>query len=289
MKALRRRLTPYGLMGPGLFWLLLFFVLPMYFMADMSLRSGSIGEGFQFTWSFSNYSDAIGTYSTQFGRSLLYALATTLLCLLLAYPLAYAIAFKAGRWRNLMLFIVIAPFFTNYLIRTIAWSTILSDNGFVVEGLKFLSILPSDGRILQTTTAVIAGMTYNFLPFMILPLYASLETINTRLLEAGQDLYASARSTFLRITLPLSAPGILAGVLLTFIPAAGDYVNAALLGGPNTAMIGNIIQYQYLKVTDYPTAAALSFVLMIFILLLVSLYLRFAGTGALMGDEERDR
>ncbi len=286
MTTLRRRLVPYGLLGPGLLWLVLFFVVPMLFMAWFSLSSGSLESGWSLTWAFSNYTDAISNYSTQFGRSFLYAGAATILCLLLGYPLAYAIAFKGGRWRNLMLFAVIAPFFTTYLIRTIAWKTILADDSPVVEVLKFLQLVPQDGRVLATSAAVIAGLTYNFLPFMVLPLYASLERLDLRLLEASKDLYASARLTFLKVTLPLTAPGIVAGVLLTFIPAVGDYVNATFLGGTNQSMIGNVIQAQYLVINDYATAAALSFSLMIIIMVAVVLYIRFAGSEALMGDEE---
>ncbi len=289
MTTLRQRLVPYGLLGPGLLWLFLFFVLPMVFMAWFSVSSGSLEAGWSLTWTFSNYTDAISSYTTQFGRSFLYAGAATVFCLLLGYPLAYAIAFKAGRWQNLMLFAVIAPFFTTYLIRTIAWKTILEDSSPVVSFLKTIQVIPSDGRVLATSAAVIAGLTYNFLPFMVLPLYASLERLDLRLLEASKDLYASATQTFLRVTLPLTAPGIVAGVLLTFIPAVGDYVNATFLGGVNQSMIGNVIQAQYLVINDYPTAAALSFTLMVIILVAVSLYIRFAGTEALMGDEEEAR
>ena len=289
MTTLRQRLVPYGLLGPGLLWLFLFFVLPMVFMAWFSVSSGSLEAGWSLTWTFSNYTDAISSYTTQFGRSFLYAGVATVFCLLLGYPLAYAIAFKAGRWQNLMLFAVIAPFFTTYLIRTIAWKTILEDSSPVVSFLKTIQVIPSDGRVLATSAAVIAGLTYNFLPFMVLPLYASLERLDLRLLEASKDLYASATQTFLRVTLPLTAPGIVAGVLLTFIPAVGDYVNATFLGGVNQSMIGNVIQAQYLVINDYPTAAALSFTLMVIILVAVSLYIRFAGTEALMGDEEEAR
>jgi spermidine/putrescine transport system permease protein len=286
MTTLRQRLLPYGLLGPGLLWLVLFFVIPMYFMAELSLKTGSLSQGYQLTWAFENYTDAISQYSTQFGRAFFYAGTATVLALLLGYPLAYAIALKGGRWKNLMLFAVIAPFFTTYLIRTIAWKTILDDSSPVVSVLKFLMIIPEDGRVLATSGAVIAGLTYNFLPFMILPLYANLERLDVRLIEASKDLYASARQTFLRVTVPLTMPGIIAGILLTFIPAAGDYVNSTFLGGTQQAMIGNVIQSKYLVVNDYPTAAALSFTLLLIILIAVMLYIRFAGTEALMGDED---
>lgn len=281
----RRRLVPYGLMGPGMAWLFLFFVIPMYFMAEVALRSGTLETGFQFTWEFSNFSDALSRYDQQFVRSFVYAATATVIALLIAYPLAYAIAFRGGRWKNALLFAVVAPFFTTYLIRTIAWTTILSDDSIVVDTLQTLAILDENGRLLATPSAVIAGITYNFLPFMVLPIYASLERIDTRLIEAAKDLYSSSAQAFARVTLPLSAPGIVAGTLLTFIPAAGDYVNAIFLGSANQSMVGNAIQSLYLNLRDYPTAAALSFILMAVIFALVVLYIRFAGSEALMGDE----
>jgi len=286
--ALRRRLIPYWLLGPGILWLILFFVVPMYFMGRLSLESGIFPE-FQFDWSFSNYSDALSAYDTQFFRAFQYSAAATILSLLIAYPLAYAIAFRGGRWKNAMLLAVIAPFFTTYLIRTLAWETILSDNGFVVNTLQTLGLVSNDGRLLATTGAVVAGLTYNFLPFMILPIYASLERMDTSLVEAAKDLYASSRKAFLRVTLPISMPGVVAGTLLTFIPATGDYINAQFLGGAKQTMIGNVIQSLYLKQTDYPAAAALSFILMATMLIIVFIYIRFAGTEALMGEEAERR
>jgi len=285
LTALRRRFVPYFLLGPGTIWLVLFFVVPLYYMAKLSLWSGVIGE-FKFIWNWANYSEALSAYDTQFVRSFEYAGAATLLALVISYPLAYAIAFKAGRWRNLMLFAVVAPFFTTYLIRTIAWETILSDESPVTEFLQAIGLAPS-GHVLATSGAVIAGLTYNFLPFMILPIYASLERIDVRLIEAAKDLYSSAAQSFWRVTLPLSAPGIVAGTLLTFIPAAGDYVNAQFLGGAGNRMIGNVIQSLYLTQSDYPSAAALSFVLMALIMVAVVAYIRFAGSEALMGEEAR--
>ncbi len=282
---MRRRIVPYFLLGPGTIWLVIFFVVPLYYLAKLSLESGVVGS-LEFSWNWSNYSEALSAYDTQFVRSFLYAGAATLLALLIAYPLAYAIAFKAGRWRNVMLFAVVAPFFTTYLIRTIAWETILSDESPVAEFLHTIGLAPS-GHILATSWAVIAGLTYNFLPFMILPIYASLERIDVRLIEAGKDLYASAAQSFWRVTLPLSAPGIVAGTLLTFIPAAGDYVNAQFLGGAGNRMIGNVIQSLYLSQADYPSAAALSFVLMALIMVAVVVYIRLAGSEALMGEEAR--
>ena len=285
---MRRRLVPYGLLAPGTIWLALFFVVPMYFMGELALYSGSLTTGgFELTWAFENFPNALSGHEEQIVRSFFYAGTATLLALLIAYPLAYAIAVKASpRWRLLLLFAVIAPFFTTYLIRTIAWKTILADSSPLVDVLQFLAIVPDDGRVLATSGAVIAGLTYNFLPFMILPIYASLERLDQSLIEAGKDLYASTRQAFTRVTLPLTAPGIVAGVLLTFIPAFGDYVNAQLLGSPNQFMIGNRIQTLYLNDRNYPEAAALSFLMMAAIVLVVFMYIRAAGTEAFMGEED---
>jgi spermidine/putrescine transport system permease protein len=272
-------------MGPGLIWLILFFVVPLYFMGRLSLESGTLETGFRFSWEWSNFTDGFSRFDNQFARSFIYAGTATVIALAIAYPLAYAIAFRGGRWKNALLFAVVAPFFTTYLIRTIAWETILNDASPVVDVLNAMGLLGSNGRVLATPGAVIAGLTYNFLPFMVLPIYASLERIDQRLIEAAKDLYASTRQAFVRVTLPLSAPGIVAGTLLTFIPAAGDYVNAFYLGSINQNMIGNRIQSLYLFERDYPTAAALSFMLMAAILLLVFIYIRFAGSESLMGEE----
>src|SRR5829696_6037742 len=287
MKSLKQRLVPYWLLGPGLLWLIFFFVVPMYFMGELALYSGSLRNGgFEFTWAFENFPDALSGHEEQILRSFFYAGTATLLALLIGYPLAYAIAFRAGRFKVLLLFAVIAPFFTTYLIRTIAWKTILSDDSPIVSVLQTLTLTPGDGRVLATSGAVIAGLTYNFLPFMILPLYANLERLDLRLVEAAKDLYSSSRQAFLKVTLPLTMPGIVAGVLLTFIPAFGDYINAYILGGTQNSMIGNVIQNLYLSQRDYPEAAALSFLMMALILVVVVAYLRFAGTEAFMGDED---
>ena len=283
---LRKAALPYLLLLPGLGWLLLFFALPLVYMAFESLKTGTIDTGFQLTWEFSNYTNALKDYNEQFIRSFEYAGLATLIALLIGYPLAYVIAFRGGKWRNALLLMVIVPFFVTYLIRTLSWETILSDSGVVVSTLKTLGILSQDGRLLDTTVSVVAGITYNFLPFMILPLYASLERIDPRLLEAGYDLYGRRRDVFTRVTLPLSMPGVVAGVLLTFIPAAGDFINAQLLGTPKQFMIGNVIQSRYLVLADYPTAAALSFLLMAFSLIIVIVWARIAGTEALLGSEE---
>jgi spermidine/putrescine transport system permease protein len=281
----RKGLLPWLLLGPGLVWLVLFFLVPLYYMGRVSLLEGSDLEGFEFTWHLQTYVDAFNNYKTQFGRSLLYAGAATAIALAIGYPLAYVIAVRGGKWRNALLLLVILPFFTTYLVRTLAWETILDDRSVVVDVLKSLGLVAEDGRILATAGAVIAGLTYNFLPFMILPLYAAIERIDRRVLEAAYDLYGTRRQVFLHVTVPMSMPGIVAGVLLTFIPAAGDFVNAELLGSPQQTMIGNVIQSRYLEVTDYPTAAALSFMLMALILVMVAVWARIAGTEALMGAE----
>jgi spermidine/putrescine transport system permease protein len=278
-----RNLTPYLLLAPGLLYLGFFFVVPLGFLAYQSLESGNFDVGYAFTWAWGNYWDAIRNYSGHFVRSLEYAGIATILALVLGYPLAYWIAFRGGRWKNLLLLFIVAPFFVTYLIRTLAWETILADQGPVVSVLRNIGILGHDGRLLATSTAVVAGITYNFFPFMALPLYVSLEQIDGRLIEAAQDLYASKWKAFLRITLPLSLPGVVAGTLLTFIPAAGDFINAQLLGSPQNHMIGNVIQSKFLELTDYPAAASMSFVLMAAILLMVALYARAVGTEKLTG------
>lgn len=278
-----RWLAPLLLLAPGLLWLAIFFLVPLGFLAYQSLESGSPLDGYSFSWAFSNYTDAISDYSEQFIRSFVYAGIATAACLVIAYPLTYWIAFRGGRWKNLFLVFIVAPFFVSYLVRTLAWQNILADEGPVVSILRTLHILGSDGRLLATGLAVVAGITYNFLPFMALPVYVSLEQIDPRLLEAAQDLYASPRKAFLKVTLPLSAPGVVAGTLLTFIPAAGDFINAQLLGTPNQWMIGNVIQRQFLELINYPSAAALSFVLMALILVALALYARLVGTEKLTG------
>jgi spermidine/putrescine transport system permease protein len=273
-----RGLIPYLLLAPGLAWLAFFFLVPMYYLGYTSLQEGDLFSGYTFAWAWGNYSDAFSLYRGHFIRSLEYAGVATIIAFLISYPLAYWIAFRGGRWKNLFLLLIIAPFFVTYLIRTLAWKSILSDQGFVVDTLQALNVLGEDGRLLATTTAVVAGITYNFLPFMALPLYVSLEQIDPRLIEAAQDLYASRVKAFLRVTLPLSLPGIFAGTLLTFIPAAGDFINAELLGTPKQQMIGNVIQSRFKEIADYPQAAALSFVLLAAILVAVLLYTRVVGS-----------
>jgi spermidine/putrescine transport system permease protein len=286
---LRKGALPYLLLLPGLGWLLIFFAVPLGWMAFESLKEGTLEQGYVFDWEFSNYTSAISDFNEQLLRSFLYAGMATVAAFLIGYPLAYFIAFRGGRWRNALLLAVIAPFFVTYLIRTLSWQTILSDSGLVVDTLRTIGLVSDAGRLLDTTFSVVAGITYNFLPFMILPLYASLERIDHRLLEAAYDLYGRRRDVFLRVTLPLSMPGVVAGSLLTFIPAAGDFINAELLGTPNQFMIGNVIQSRYLEVADYPTAAALSFILMAFMMAIVLLWARVAGTEALLGSEAERR
>ncbi len=272
--------APFALLAPGVLWLLLFFVIPLGFLGYQSLESG-LYPNFEFTWEFSNYREAVSDSSEQLIRSFVYAGIATAIALAFSYPLAYWIAFRAGRWKSVFLVLVVAPFFVTYLIRTIAWQTILSDDGLVLDVLSAIGLVEEGGRILATSVAVVAGITYNFLPFMVLPIYVSLEQVDRRLLEAAEDLYASPRTAFLRITLPMSLPGVFAGTLLTFIPAAGDFINAQLLGGPNQQMIGNVIQSKFFVSLDYPNAAALSFVLMVIILAIVAVYARAVGSERL--------
>ena len=273
----RRALLPATFVAPGLAFLVLFFAIPIVSQLWVSLQTGNADDGFKQTYNWSVYPDSISKYTEQLGRSVGYAAAATILCLIIAFPLAYFIAFKAGRLKNLFLLLVILPFFTSLIVRTVAWQTLLTDDGWVVNTLQSLGIVSANGRLLATRTAVIAGITYNFLPFMVLPLYASLERLDRRLVEAATDLYASRWTAFRKVTLPLAAPGIFAGTLLTFIPALGDYINAQLLGSSQQYMIGNVIQSQYLVVRDYPVAAALSFVLMVGILIAIAAASRLLG------------
>jgi spermidine/putrescine transport system permease protein len=325
-----RRLAPYLLLAPGLLWLVLFYVYPAIQMFLTSLWTGNIQNGYVQSWNWGIYPEAIAEYWPWLGRSIVYGGLATILAFALGFPLAYAIAFRGGTYKNLLLFLVIAPFFTSFLLRTISWKIILADNGLFLGPLKDVGVLPEDFRLLATPAAVVAGITYNFLPFMTLPLYVALEKIDKRLIEAAEDLYAgpwrpqgtivglvlggalgvivalvmdyspvliglpmaavgAAIGTFLisqafiRVTMPLALPGIFAGSLLTFIPAVGDFINAELLGNPQSLMIGNVIQARYLKVTDYPTASALSFILMLAILIGLLIYTRLLGTEDLTG------
>jgi spermidine/putrescine transport system permease protein len=281
----RSKIAPYLMILPALAYLAIFFVVPFWSLLRTSLSTsgGSIYmPTLTFVWDFGNYAHAFTAYQDQILRSLGYALTATVVSLLISYPLAYVIAFKSGRYKNLLLGLVILPFFVTFLIRTLAWKTILADDGLVVRALDAIGILPHDGRLLSTMWAVIGGLIYNSMTFMILPLYVSLEKIDPRLLEASKDLYSSNVRTFRTVILPLSMPGVLAGSLLVFIPAMGDFINADYLGSTQTTMIGNVIQKQFLVVKDYPGAAALSFLLMALILAGVLSYTRALGTEDLV-------
>jgi len=286
-----RPLIPYLLLAPGIAWLTVFFLFPMFTLARTSLQAGTLETGFRFVWEWRNYTDSLDRFQEQFVRSFRYAATATVLAFIIGYPLAYAIAFRAGRYKNALLFLVIMPFFTTYLIRTLAWQTILSDQGDVLSALSAIGAMDvldalgisQNGRLLATPTAVVTAITYNFLPFMVLPIYVSLDRIDRRLVEAAQDLYGGPLRAFLRVVFPLSLPGVFAGSLLTFIPATGDFINAEILGSPKTRMIGNVIQSRFLEVSDYPWAAALSFILLAMILAAVLVYARLLGTEELTG------
>jgi spermidine/putrescine transport system permease protein len=279
----RTRLVPYALLAPGILWLVIFFAVPTIQMFFISLQTGSLERGYSLTWHWATYADVFSKYSVQMIRSLQYGLIVTGACLLISYPLAYFIAVYGGRWKNALLFMVILPFFVSFLIRTLSWRFILADQGFILGTLKEFHLVPGDFRLLATPVAVVSGLVYNFLPFMALPLYASLEKLDRSLLEAAGDLYSSRAVAFFKITLPLSLPGVFAGSLLTFIPAVGDFINATLLGSTNTTMIGNVIQRRMLISNDYPEGAAVSFILMAAILVGVFVYARVLGTEELTG------
>jgi spermidine/putrescine transport system permease protein len=284
VRAARRRGWGWLLLVPGMLWLVVFFLYPtvQLFFTSLYDPSGSYEAGYQLTWHFANYADAVGDNFNLFVRSFMYAGIATVICLSLGYPLAYAIAFKSGRWKNVMLVLVIAPFFTSFLLRTLSWRTILSDQGPVTSFLQTIAVLPDDGRLLATPVAVIAGLVYNFMPFMTLPLYASLDKVDYRFIEAAGDLYSSPFTGFRKVTFPLSLPGVVSGTLLTFIPACGDYINAELLGTPKQYMVGNRIQAAFLTEHNYPLAASLSLILMAVVVLMVVFYVRRAGTEELV-------
>jgi spermidine/putrescine transport system permease protein len=284
----RRKIAPYGLLKPGMLWLALFYLAPLFTLLRLSLSTlpSRFAVEAEFDWNFDNYVDAFSDFGPQFQRAFLYAAIATILTIAIGYPLAYVIAFRGGRYRTLLLGLVVIPFFTSYLIRTIAWRSLLSDQGMIVGAIETLRLdgvlealqIMDDGRLINTPAAVIFGLTYNFLPFMVLPIYVSLEKIDIRLLDAAKDLYSTSTSAFAKIVIPLSIPGIFAGTLLTFIPAAGDFVNSLYLGSPNTTMIGNSIQDQFLVQNNVPLASAMSFVLMFIITVFVIIYSRFFGT-----------
>jgi spermidine/putrescine transport system permease protein len=262
-----------------LVWLFVLFVIPMIAMVSLSLQTGNSLEGFRQTFRFANYTDALSQNGDIIVRSIRNAAIVTSVALLLAYPVAYWIAFYGGKFKNVFLFLLLLPFFISFVIRTVAWSFILSDGGIIFGTLKTLGLLPDSFRVVGTTFAVLAGITYNLLPFTILPLYVSLEQIDPRLIEASKDLYATRFEAFTKVVLPLSMPGVFAAVLLTSIPAIGDYVNASVLGGPGTTMIGNVIQSEFLRDRNYPEATALAIVLMGIMLVGAIIYARVLGTA----------
>ena len=282
------RKAPYGLLSPGILWLILFFLVPMGSLLRIALseKPNAFLPDYEFTWKWDNFSNAIERFQPELARSFGYAAAATVLCIIIGYPLAYYLAFRAGRWRSLLLALIMVPFFTSFLIRTIAWQTILGADGPALAVMEVLSLVPvtdaigltTNGAFLNTPEAVIGGLTYNFAPFMILPIYVSLEKIDVRLLDAAKDLYSTSTAAFAKVIVPLSIPGIFAGTLLTFIPAAGDFVNSLYLGSPNTTMIGNSIQDQFLVQNNVPLASAMSFVLMFIITVFVLIYSKFFGT-----------
>ncbi|CAN5284058.1 ABC transporter permease subunit [soil metagenome] len=278
----RRRRVPYLLLLPGLAWLLIFFFVPLVQLVITSLQEGSLETGYSLTWAWENYVSLFTTYRVHFLRSMLFAGIATILALLIGYPLAYTIAFRTGRYRNFFLVLILMPFLVPFLLRTLAWRIILADEGAVVGALRTIGFLPPTGRLLATPAAVIAGLTYNLLPFMILPIYVALEKMDKALLEASADLYGSPFTSFWKVTWPLSLPGVISGTLLTFSPAAGDYVEVELLGNPQSAMVGNVIENKFLSVIDYPAAAALSVGLMTVVVILVVLYVRSVGTEELL-------
>jgi len=282
MNRVKRQLAPYFLVLPGGLWLLLFFAVPMIAMLSLSLQQGDVVYGYSLTWHWQNYTDAISAYHDQLIRSLIYAGIGTLLLITLAFPVAYWIAFYGGRRKPTYLFLLLLPFFVSFVLRTISWRQILTDDGPVLHPLKQLGVLPDSYHLLGTPEAVIGGLVYNFLPFMVLPIYVALERIDPRVVEASRDLYASPALSFRKVVLPLALPGVFAGVLMSFVPMASDYVNSEVLGSQSTTMIGQVIQHKYLQTSDYPTAAALSFILMAVLLVGIFAYARALGTEDVM-------
>ena len=283
MREARRRRIAYLLILPGVLFLTVFFLVPMFTMLSTSFQEGTFEQGFTFTGRWQNYTDSFAAYDTQIYRSLLYGLVVTVITLAISFPLAYWIAFRGGRRKNLFLLLLLLPFFTPFIIRTLAWKQILADNGILLGTLKDLGVMPDEFQLLATPVAVLGGLIYNFLPFMALPLYVALERLDPRLLDAASDLYSSRPQAFFKVTLPLALPGVFAGSLLTFIPSVGDFINAELLGSVNTTMIGNVVQREFQTNLDFPTGSALAFVLMAGILIGVFFYARALGTEELTG------
>jgi spermidine/putrescine transport system permease protein len=278
----RRRRVPYFLLLPGLAYLIVLYLIPLAGLLRMALQTGNLQAGYEFSWAWENFGQVFTTYRPQLLRSLMYAVAATAVTLLLAYPLAYAIAFRTGRFKNLFLVLLLVPFLIPFLLRTLAWRVILADQGFVVEALKTVGLLPVNGRLLATGWAVLAGLVYSFLPFMTLPIYVALEKIDRSFLEAAGDLYSTPATAFWKVTWPLSLPGVISGTLLTAIPAAGDFINVQLLGNPQQTMMGNVIENKFLSSIDYPAAAAISITLMVVIVIAIIFYVRAVGTEELV-------
>jgi spermidine/putrescine transport system permease protein len=283
VRSIGRRFGPGLLLLPGGAWLIAFFAIPMAFMLVISLQTGTFDSGYQLTWNFGIYPEVVAQYWELYARSFLFAVLTTVLALAVGYPVAYFIAFRGGRMKSVLLLLVILPFFVSFVIRTLNWRMILSDNGIVFGPLKDLGLLAPDFHFLATPASVVFGLTYNFLPFMILPLYVALEKVDRKLIEAANDLYASRVSAFWRITFVLSLPGVFAGSLLVFIPAMGDFITAEVIGAgnPQVFMVGNIIQRKFLDSLDYPSAAALAFVLVAVVMVLIAIYARAVGSERL--------
>lgn len=279
---MKRKLTPYLLVLPGGLWLLLFFAVPMVTMLSLSLQEGDIVNGFVFTGHWQNYTESLADYQTQLIRSLLYGAVTSIVLIVMAFPVAYWIAFHAGRRKSTYLFLIMLPFFVSFVLRTISWRMLLTDDGVLLHPLKEAGLLDGDFQVLGSSVAVIAGLVYSFLPFMVLPIYVALERIDPRVIEAARDLYAGPLTSFRKVVLPLALPGVFAGLLMTFVPASSDYVNSELLGSAETTMIGQVIQAKFLSTSDYPSASALSFTLMAVLLIGVFSYARALGTEDVM-------
>jgi spermidine/putrescine transport system permease protein len=244
------------------------------------LMTGNPEKGFTLTWHWSIFWSSLKEYHTQFLRSFYYGALSTLIALVIAYPMAYFIAFHGGRNKATYLLIILLPFFVSYVIRAFSWQFILSNDGIFLTFLRNIGLVSKNFTILHTSFAVIAALTYDAIPYMVLPLFVALEKLDRRVLTAANDLYANPVVTFTRVVLPLTSAGIFAGFLLVFVTNVGDYVAAGILGGPGTTMIGNVIQNSYLQDQTYPLASALSSILMIVLLLIIWLYARVFGTEA---------
>ena len=277
--AWRKGLAPYLLSSPAGLWLLLLFIVPLLIMLSITLKTCSPASGqCVMTWNWGELPHVVNLYRTQFVTSLIFAAVATIIDLVISFPIAYWIAFYGGRRKNFFLIMLLVPFFVSFIIRTLVWEFILSNNGVVLTFLKGNHLLPSGFHVMGTGFAVVAGLAYNYLPFTALPLYVALERIDRRVLNAAYDLYANRRVAFMRVILPLTVPGIFAAFLLTFIPAFGDYVNQEILGGTANTMIGTVIQNLFLIDSDYAGGASLSAVLLVISLLGIWLYAKLLGS-----------